>query len=414
METYTANLRIVIKKLITKDVNEALFLKFKLLENKKYRKIYDIIVDKNILCIYIAPEENINDLLSVNISKEDITEGHCKPIDKNEISELLKNEESMCKIKFNKIINHEIKNGLATGFFLEMNISRIPFNKCLISNNHALNEDFFKMNKEIKIEYINEIKNIQIGKRKFYTSPKLDYTCIEIYDSDNIKNFFHINPQTLINNINIYKNQDIFILQYPNGKNLSFSVGKILYIYNNYNFIHNCSTMKGSSGSPIILRYDSSIIGLHYGSFTENENNKENSYNISTSIISIINDIIKNISNNQVINKDNIFKIKNNHLNHNINIINNNKNHEKEWNNFIIAQFSIDDKDVYQDIKIINSYEQYKRENPKEIFDKNMENEKELLENCKIEINGKIIPFSYYYQFKEKNLTIKYIYLEKI
>ena len=190
METYTANLRIVIKKLITKDSNEALFLKFKLLENKKYRKIYDIIVDKNILCIYIAPEENINDLLSVNISKEDITEGHCKPIDKNEISELLKNEESMCKIKFNKIINHEIKNCLATGFFLEFNINIMPFNKCLITNNHVLNEDFLKMNNEIIIEYINEIKNIQIGKRKYYTSPQLDYTCIEYLIVIILKIFF--------------------------------------------------------------------------------------------------------------------------------------------------------------------------------------------------------------------------------
>ena len=64
--------------------------------------------------------------------------------------------------------------------------------------------------------------------------------------------------------------------------------------------------MKGSSGSPIILRSDSSIIGLHYGSFTENEKDKNNSYNLSSSIISIINDIKKIISKQQKINKKTI------------------------------------------------------------------------------------------------------------
>jgi len=60
-------------------------------------------------------------------------------------------------------------------------------------------------------------------------------------------------------------------------------------------------------------------------------------------------------------------------------------------NNYIIAEYSFDDQSIYQDIKIINSYEQYKRENPNVKFNKNMENEKEIMEKCQIEINGKII-----------------------
>ena len=141
IETYVANLRIVIKKFIAKDANEALLYKIKLLENKKYRKIYDIIDDKNILYVYMAPEENINDLLCAKITKEAITAGHSEPIEKSLMLELFKKEEAMCKIKYNIFINNEAKSVLASGFFLEMKIKGIPFDKCLMTNNHVLNEN---------------------------------------------------------------------------------------------------------------------------------------------------------------------------------------------------------------------------------------------------------------------------------
>ena len=44
-----------------------------------------------------------------------------------------------------------------------------------------------------------------------------------------------------------------------------------------------------------------------------------------------------------------------------------------------------------------------------------MENEEEIKENCKIKINDKIIPFSYFYKFDKKGkYNIKYIYKSKI
>ena len=103
--------------------------------------------------------------------------------------------------------------------------------------------------------------------------------------------------------IYIFINKEIFILQYPNGDDLSFSDGKIISIDNN-NIIHNCSALKGSSGSPII--YDLTILGLHYGSYNDKIDNN-NSYNLFTSIISIINDLKK-----QYKVKNNIFYINNN------------------------------------------------------------------------------------------------------
>ena len=170
IETYIANLRIKVKKFEARDLNEALLFKIKLLENKKNRKIYDIIEDKNILYIYISLEENIDDLLCGKITKESVPKGHLIPLKKKEIIEIIKKEESMCKIKNSIEENNELKNMLASGFFMEINIKGIPFNKCLITNNHVLNEGFFKTNKEIKIEYNNAEKLIQIGKRNIYTN----------------------------------------------------------------------------------------------------------------------------------------------------------------------------------------------------------------------------------------------------
>ena len=109
----------------------------------------------------MAPEENINDLLSAKIFKEDVPDGHAEPMDKNELIGLLKKEECMCKIKYNKLKDNEIKNCTVSGFFLEMNISGIPFNKFLMTNNHVIDRDFMQINKEIIIEYNNAIKLIQ-------------------------------------------------------------------------------------------------------------------------------------------------------------------------------------------------------------------------------------------------------------
>ena len=114
-------------------------------------------------------------------------------------------------------------------------------------------------------------------KRKKITDKDLDYTCIEILNEDKIKQFFEID------NKQFYKDQDIFILQYPESKELSFSNGKIISIEGN-KIKQTCSTKPGSSGSPIISRNSNSkIIGLHFGG---------REYNYFTSINSIINDII--------------------------------------------------------------------------------------------------------------------------
>ena len=85
---------------------------------------------------------------------------------------------------------------------------------------------------------------------------------------------------------------------------------------------------------------------------------------------------------------------------------------ENEFNiNIIIGEIYIKEEDVGRDIQIINSFENAKRI---KIFlgiddDLKYENEKEIKENIKIKINGKLIEFTYYHKFKMiRKYTIEY------
>ena len=76
--------------------------------------------------------------------------------------------------------------------------------------------------------------------------------------------------------------------------------------------------------------------------------------------------------------------------------------------NKIIGYFKIEKNNNKQ--RIINSFENVKREKSNIINFGLMENEEEI-KDCKIYINGKRINFSYYYLFQNKgNYKIKYIY----
>ena len=80
-------------------------------------------------------------------------------------------------------------------------------------------------------------------------------------------------------------------------------------------------------------------------------------------------------------------------------------------NNIIIGEIYIKKEDINKDIQIINSFENVKRERewPDEDDDIKYLNEKEIKENIEIKINGKIIEFTYYYQFnKEGKYIIEY------
>ena len=96
-------------------------------------------------------------------------------------------------------------------------------------------------------------------------------------------------------------------------------------------------------------------------------------------------------------------------------------------NNYIIGEINILEEDINKDIRIINSFEEVKREE-EEFEDEELEedddeddeeekveyykyikdreftkykNEKKIKKSCEIKINGRTIPFSYFHQFKK-------------
>ena len=86
---------------------------------------------------------------------------------------------------------------------------------------------------------------------------------------------------------------------------------------------------------------------------------------------------------------------------------------ENEYN-FITSEIEIKEEDVNKEIRIINSYENFKRENNwinnKDEYKYKYVNEKEI-KNCIIRINNRIIPFTYYYKFERTGIyEIKYIF----
>ena len=156
-------------------------------------------------------------------------------------------------------------------------------------------------------------------------------------------------------------------------------------------------------------------IEIYYKICYEYIHNNYRSNNINYEKIENINEFIKYnnmlkneftniIKNVDIVDKfDRLMKIKN--------LMNNNKL------NFIKSEILIKDSDVDKDIRIINSYEQIKRE--LKIEDKNnddnYENEREIKENCETIINNEKVPFSYYHKFKRSLINkIDYLFLRNM
>jgi len=305
IKTYLTSIEPIVKEIIPKNKDDFYIISEELEKLKEELEeglnIYEIIEENEKIYIVI---DNNEELLSkidklilsdeLDIKKEGIIEGHGRPITKKEIFHLFKMERSMCKISFE---TNKREIGKGSGFFCE--IDNFPIKYALFTNNHILNESNIEIGKKIifeclalqKSSYYSIKKEITItDKRQVFTNKELDYTCIELFKSDGIIDYFKIEPEILKNDKNNLKDNDIFILQFPQGNDLSFSYGKIKSLKDN-KIIHNASTDDGSSGSPIIRRSkDNYIIGLHYGGVKNNK--REYKFNIATLFDSILDNII--------------------------------------------------------------------------------------------------------------------------
>lgn len=170
----------------------------------------------------------------------------------------------ICKIKND--------NAVGTGFFCIIPYGKGTTINCLITNNHVLNEKYYEENNKITL-LINDddiTKVIDLTKeRKTYFNQEYDIALIEILDKEKIEFFLELDDKLKkdINSIEeIYKNNSIYIIQYPGGKKAHVSYGLIKKI-NKFELKHLCSTKNGSSGSPILNLENNKIIGIHKSSY---------------------------------------------------------------------------------------------------------------------------------------------------
>ena len=201
----------------------------------------------------------------------------CK-IKKNQIiiiSNIFNVSKGTCKIEVTK--NEDTY--ISSGFLLKLKRNQKPFYS-LMTNSHCIFTQKKNMETEkddiklIKIKYDNEKSELAFKLIKYeriildFQESNIDIAIIEIIPKDKIDDSFFLSPQSNINEDEI-TNKVIQVIQYPDGKDLAFSEGKITGKAKKnfpYLFFHEASTKFGSSGSPIVLKGEEKIIGIHRGS----------------------------------------------------------------------------------------------------------------------------------------------------
>ena len=220
---------------------------------------------------------------------------------------------SICKIR-SMDINNNFRIG--TGFFL-----RIFSRKYLITCGYITQYENKKENTEIEVEIDNKyLIELRFKDRfiKCLEQPK-NILAIEIKDSDSdFKSkgieFLDYDQNYIKEGYSIYKYFDVFSLNYSQA-DFVCSSGKITGV-NSFEFEHSISTEQGSLGSPIILfsgRSMMNVIGVHNGF----NNHKRLNCGV------FIGEIIKELSKNMILSKQDTNKIFEYNKNSNKKIYNN-------------------------------------------------------------------------------------------
>ena len=186
---------------------------------------------------------------------------------------------SICKIK-NKTTR---QNG--SGFLIQLEKNDIQF-YYLMTCEHVINDQTNEnrdriIEIEILYDYGKKNKTIKLDDKRYFQNFKflhIDAFIIEILkEEDNIEDKFFLSPNmSKDKEYSQYKNEDIYVIQFPFDILVSSS-GKIKDIdpYE-YKFSHLASTSRGSSGSPIFLKKDDLVFGIHFGGNREEQENYGN------------------------------------------------------------------------------------------------------------------------------------------
>ena len=223
-------------------------------------------------------------------------------VQKNELIPM-DNIYNICKSTVQIKYQHENENYISSGFFIQFQKNDKPF-FCLMTNDHCINNSMIEIEKEITILYENKKKELKIKLNqkerliksfKDYKDFSLDITIIQIIEKDQINDDYFLMPDLdYLDKYDFLVGEEISIPQFPLGGKLQISNGEIFginYKTNKYQFTHTASTLKGSSGSPIVLKDTEKVIGIHKAGKTSKE---ENYGDFIGPIINIINTLKRN------------------------------------------------------------------------------------------------------------------------
>ena len=177
----------------------------------------------------------------------------------------------------NSVCRIEIGNKTGTGFLCLIPFPKIEYRlKVLITCNHVFND--ITIGNKIKVIFYNGIeKEIIIDEsRRVYTSNREEYdiTIIELKDNEfNIKYYLGIDDDLFLKD-EIKKNEQIYIIHYPKGIEVTSNNGTIKNKIKN-EIIYYLNTYEGSSGAPIFNLNSFKVIAIHCG-YIDNKNNKCN------------------------------------------------------------------------------------------------------------------------------------------
>ena len=296
----------------------------------------------------------------------------------SEQSEKISNQS---KIYICKIFNGKKKG---TGF-----LCKIPFPdkyNCLpvlMTNYHVITKEELLNNKMLKITFNDDKigKNIIItSERKIYSldKEKYDLTIIEIIPEED--KIFHFFEMEYVDVTNKYINSIVYVLQYPGGKECSISHGKIRDIQK-FNIYHDCSTIGGSSGGPILLLKNYKLIGIHKG-FDPNVN-----YNIG----SLLKEPIEMF---------------------NSNYLNKNKISKNKYVNCIICEYDIKNEENFDLLYDYNDEISGLDKELKQLYNEAKKKKQFLEKNINLYIDDELKKFKFKYKTKKKKINVKFVFKE--
>ena len=222
--------------------------------------------------------------------------------------------ENIVRIEINKIIS--------TGFFMKIKFEEI-FRNFLLTCAHSITQEDINSKMTISIFYEEKEKEKETEKKielddnkrfiKSFDQKNFDATIIEILPEDKIPENKYLYPDLNYKNENGFENyfQKPKVLIYTGGypdveiykDDKHYSGGEIVAIkYDDgtkNNFLHDCSTKEGSSGS-LLINSNQQVIGIHHGC-----NNKK-TINYGLFVGAIINDLDKEYKKNKFIFKSTI------------------------------------------------------------------------------------------------------------